>query len=116
MLYTYGTTAEVYATAERFPDPVFTELLTGCVVLDSDYGEDRDYYSSGGYSLVAETADDLAAMKELLDYDSFICEWVTRIRDSGYISALYILDNDFCVMLFMPESIAPQVLLSELED
>ena len=114
MLYTYGTTAEVYATGHRFPEPVFTELLTGCVVLDSDYGEDRDYYSSGGYSLIIESADDLPAMKELLDYDSFPCEWATRIGTTDFISALYILDNDFCVMLFMPESIAPQSILTEL--
>lgn len=116
MLYTYGTTAEVYATGHRFPDRLFNELLTGCAVLDSDYGDDRDYYSSGGYSIVAETAEDLESLKESFDYESFICEWATQVGMTGFISVLYILDNDFSVMLFMPEIIAPDAIRNEIEN
>ena len=35
------------------------------------------------------------------------CEWATRLGDSGYLSALYILDNEFSVVLYMPISLAP---------
>ena len=115
MLFKYGTTREVYESADRFPDEVFTELLTGAVVLDSEYGEDRDYYESGGYSVVIETADDLPALREIVNIDSRPCEWATRLGSSGFISALYIFSNDYSIMVFMPQAIAPQAILNELE-
>ena len=115
MLFKYGTTREVYKSASRFPDAVFTELLTGAVVLDSEYGEERDYYESGGYSVVIETADDLPALREIVNIDSRPCEWATRISSSGFISALYIFSNDYSIMVFMPQAIAPQAILNELE-
>lgn len=115
MLFKYGTTREVYESANRFPDEVFTELLLGAVVLDSQYGDERDYYESGGYSIVVETADDLPALREIVNIDSRPCEWATRLGSSGFISALYIINNDFSYMVFMPQAIAPQAILNELE-
>lgn len=115
MLFKYGTTCEVYESASRFPDAVFTELLTGAVVLDSEYGEERDYHESGGYSVVIETADDLSALREIVNIDSRPCEWATIISSSGFISALYIFNNDYSIMVFMPQAIAPQAILNELE-
>ena len=115
MIYKYGTIREVYATASRFPDEVFTELLRGAAVLDSEYGEDRDYYESGGYSIVAETADDLPALLETINLYSLPCEWATSLGSSGFISALYIFSNDYSIMVFMPQAIAPQAILNELE-
>ena len=116
MLRKYRTAAEVYASASDLPEEVFTELLRGAVVLDSEYGEDRDCNSSGGFSLVAETAEDLQQVKTILNYDTYPCEWVTRLGNSGYLSALYILNNDFSIMLFLPEAIAPYMLLKEIEN
>ena len=46
MLYKYGTVNEVYESAARFPSAVATELLTCTVILDAEYGEDRDYEES----------------------------------------------------------------------
>ena len=115
MLFRYGTTREVYESAVRFPDEVFTELLTGAVVLDSEYGEDRDYYETGGYSIVIETADDLPLLREIVNIDTCPCEWATRLGSSGFISALYIFSNDYSIIVFMPQPIAPQSILNELE-
>lgn len=115
MIYKYGTVREVYATAARFPDEVFTELLLGAAVLDSQYGEDRDYYESGGYSIVVETDTDLPALREIVNIDSHPCEWATRLGSSGFISALYIFSNDYSIMVFMPQAIAPQAILNEFE-
>lgn len=115
MIYKYGTVSEVYSTALRFPDEVFTELLRGSAVLDSEHGEDRDYYESGGYSIVIETADDLLALLETINIYSRPCEWATRLGSSGFISALYLFGNDYSIMVFMPQVIAPQAILNELE-
>ncbi len=115
MLFKYGTVKEVYESASRFPDAVFTELLTSAVVLDSEYGMERDYSQIGGYSIVIEDADDLEALKSILNYDSYVCEWATSVGRSGFISALYILNDDFSLMLFMPKDIAPEAIIKELE-
>lgn len=114
MLFKYGTIREVYESADRFPDEVFTELLTGAVALDREYGEDRNYHKIGGYSIVAETADDLKALREIANIDSHPCEWATRLGSSGFISALYVFSNDYAIMVFMPKAIAPQAILNEL--
>lgn len=116
MLYMVGTMHETDKLAAILPDSVFTELVRGIAILDCEYGEDRDYRNYGGYSLVAETAEDVRAVKSHVDYESHLCEWVTRIgRDSGYLSALYIMNNDFSIMLYLPSAIAPDVLLEEVE-
>lgn len=116
MLYKFGTTDEVYTCTATFPTEVLTELIVGCSVLDSEYGEDRDYLNVGGYSIVIETLDDLPAVKSILDYESHPCEWATRLGRSGYLSALYIMNDDFSIVLFMPIAIAPAVILNELEN
>lgn len=116
MLYMIGTMRETDKLAAKLPDSVFTELVRGIAILDCEYGEDRDYRNYGGYSLVAETADDVLSVKNYVDYESHLCEWVTSIgKDSGYLSALFIMSNDFSIMLYLPSAVAPDILLEEVE-
>ena len=115
MLYRLVNTRDVYDCADKFHGDVFTELLRGTVFLDSDYGENRNL-DEGGYSVVIDSEDDLAHLKQIINYDSHPCEWATTIGSSGYISVLFIMNNDFSLMVFMPKSIAPQSILTELED
>lgn len=116
MLCRIGTTKEIPTLPCQLPDKVRTELLQGLVVLDCEYGLDRDCLSSGGYSLIAEISEDIPKLKEIIDYDTHPCEWATQIGNTGYISALFILNNDFSIMVYMPRSIAPEAIINELED
>lgn len=115
MLCTIGTAHELSLLPAHLPERVVTEVLTGLVVLDAEYGEDRDYRESGGYSVIAETIEDITALKGIIDYTLHPCEWATRI-DPAWISALYILNNDFSIMVYLPIAIAPESILTELED
>lgn len=116
MLYMVGTMRETDTLAEKLPDSVFTELIRGIAILDCEYGEDRDYRNYGGYSLIAETLEDVLSVKNYVDYESHLCEWVTFIgKDSGYLSALFIMSNDFSIMLYLPAAIAPDAILRELD-
>lgn len=115
MLFKYGTTREVYESASRFPKEVFTELLTGATVLDEEYGEDRDYTETGGYSVVVEEADDLSSLREIVNIATHPCEWAIRLGTSGFISSFYVFNNDFSIMLFIPESIAPPSITDEIQ-
>ena len=117
MLYMVGTLCETGELKKKLPVSVFTELVRGIAVLDSEYGENRNYQECGGYSLIVETAEDVQEVKNFVDYEAHPAEWVTSIgKDSGYLSALYIMKDYFYIMLYLPAAVAPDVILEEVED
>lgn len=116
MLHTIGTAHELALLPYHLPEELVTEVLTGLVVLDAEYGESRNYYESGGYSVIAETIEDISALKAIVDFESHCPEWATRIGRTGWLSALYILNNDFSIMAYLPLDIAPTAIINELED
>lgn len=117
MLYKIGTEKEVASIESLFPTKVTEAILTGAIVRDSEYGENRDYIEEGGYSIIVETISDLRELKKIIDYDTHPCEWAVTIpKDTGYICALYILNDDYTIDVFMPLAIAPEAILEDLED
>ena len=116
MLYTIGTAHELALLPSHLPEELTTEILTGLVVLDAEYGESRNYYESGGYSVIAEAIEDIPGLKAIIDFDKHPCEWATRIGRTGFVSALYILNNDFSILVYLPLAISPTVIINELED
>lgn len=117
MLYKIGTLKELDATLLSLPESVMTELTRDVAILDLEYGKDRNWQESGGYSVVVETAKDLEEFIKIVDYDRRPCEWATRVgRDSGWLSALFLIGNEFAIMAFMPVGIAPNPILQDLEE
>ena len=116
MLYRIGLVSEIPTLPSNIPEQVRTEITQGLVVLDCEYGEDRNYLESGGCSILVEIAEDLTQLKEIVDYDNHACEWSTRIGKTGYASALFIMNNDYSILVYMPIDICPEPILSELED
>ena len=115
MLYRIGTVKEIKPLYDKFHEDVIAQLYHCTKVLDDIYGADRNYLQSGGYSLIAETLEDVSAIGEIIDFDTHPCEWADPL-EGGFLSALYLLNDDFSVVVFMPIAIAPPTLLSELED
>ena len=115
MIYRIGTEAEITSLYGQIPGRVITEVLQGVIVLDAEYGANRDYLTTGGYSLIADTAED-AGLAIVSIGKNHPCEWVTRIGTSGWLSALYVLNNDFSIVLYAPESAMPIAILNELEE
>ena len=116
MLYKIGRVKDAKLIEGRFPDEVESDVLRGAAMRDSWYGDDRDFLEVGGYSLILDSASDLEEFHRIINYDTFLCDWVTTEGKSGYLCALYILNDDFTIDVFMPLAIAPEVLLNELED
>ena len=117
LLYRIGTEHEFPTLANKLPERVLTEILRGIVILDAEYGADRNYLLEGGYSLIVESTEDISQLKDIIDFDTHPCEWATRIgRDTGYLSALYLLNDDFSIMVYTPIAIAPDTILKDLED
>ena len=88
MLYTIGTAHELSILPYHLPQELALEILAGLVILDAEYGESRNYYESGGYSVIAETIEDIPGLKAIIDYEKHPCEWATRIGRTGFLSAL----------------------------
>ena len=116
MLHRIGHKKDVYSCGSTFPRRALTEVFIGLSILDETYGFLRDWETEGGYSILAETAEDVTAIKQYVDYDKHPPEWVTSISYTKIISALFIMNNDFSIMVYMPQEVAPQSLLNELED
>lgn len=114
MLYRIGTTAEIPSLPSHFPEKLITEIFQGLVVLDAEYEPTRNYLESGGYSVILETADDIQELAITLDIVTRTPEWATWIDNTGYISALYIINDDFSIMVYMKSEITPQIIRKEL--
>lgn len=110
-----GTTKECAALEGHLPQRVCAEILRGLVVIDSEFGPERDYLNVGGFSLIADTEEDLRRARDLFDDRWHYCEWATRLGNTGYISALYLLSNEFSIMLYTKESLANEDILENLE-
>ena len=114
LLYRIGTTAEIPSLPSHFPEKLITEIFQGLVVLDAEYEPTRNYLESGGYSVILETADDIQELAITLDIVTRTPEWATWIDNTGYISALYIINDDFSIMVYMKSEITPQIIRKEL--
>ena len=117
MLYKIGTLKELDAAKLTLPECVMTELTRDIAILDCEYGKDRNWRESGGYSLIVEATDDLHEFARIVDAGKHPCEWATRLgRDSGWISALFLFGDDYAIMVFMPIAITPDAILQDLGD
>ena len=116
MLYRIGHKKDVYTCGCKFHRRALQEVYTGLMILDEESGYDRNWEETGGYSILAETAEDVEAIKAYVDFDKHPPEWVTSISYTGITSSLFILNNDFSIIVYMPKEILPPSLLAELED
>ena len=116
MLYRIGHKKDVYLCGCKFPRRALQEISYGLMILDEEHGFDRNWEESGGYSILAETTEDVESIKQYIDFDTHPPEWVTTISYTGITSSLFILNNDFSIIVYMPKEILPQSLLTELEE
>lgn len=115
MLYTIGTTAEIPTLPSHLPEKLVTEIFQGLCILDAEYEPTRNYLEVGGYSIIAETEEDISSFKHI-NLHTRQPEWATFIGNTGYISALYIISNSVSIMAYMPLTIAPNIIRKELEE
>jgi hypothetical protein len=99
----------------HLPQRVIGEVVRGLAILEAEFGLERDYFSSGGYSLIADTSEDLAKVREIFDERLFKCEWATKL-ECGFCSALFLLSNEFSVMLYIPIALANDDILENMEE
>ena len=79
MLYRIGHKKEAYSCGCKFPRRALQEVYTGLMILDEEYGYDRNWEHEGGYSILVDTAEDVEAIKAYVDFDKHLPEWVPAL-------------------------------------
>ncbi len=116
MLAEIGSLADLERLCDRLPSEAYDYLLSAVTALNRAYGTDRDYRKTGGYSAVAFDSFDIDLFRQaIVDFDCHPCEYARSVGND-FISALFVMSNDFSVELLMPKAIAPEIILSDLED
>ena len=115
MLYRIGTGKELDHLPNKLPSEVISAIQTEIALLDDIYGKERNYLESGGYLLLVESKEDLVELRSIIDYETHPVEWITRLEtEHSYLSALFLMNDDFAITVYLPADIAPDILLSEL--
>ena len=105
MLYRLSTTADLSTLPSNHP--IFAELLTKLRVMEQT--------GANGYILVAETTKDLEQVRAIVNFDTHLCEWTEYVGENRqYVMAVYQLNNDFGVDLYLPLAITPDSIKEEL--
>lgn len=115
MLWRIGKADDALALDGVVPDDVHNDILYGAEILDSEYGKERNYLVDGGYALIANTSEDVAMALKIVG-QSRLCEWVVKLGTSGWTSTLYLLGDDYAIVLYAPESALPTTLLNQIEE
>ena len=113
MLYRIGTVSDALALDGIVPDDVHNDIVRGLAILDDEYGATRNYLSDGGYALITDTSDDVQQALRVIGERPY--EWVIRLGASGWTNTLYLLADDFAVVLYAPELAMPIEMLNKLE-
>lgn len=115
MLYRIGTVSEIPLLGSKFPDQVIHHLQACTALLDTSYGATRNYFEEGGYSILIETPQDLCLVDHTISLQEHPCEWVDLLSGQrDFLAALYLMNDDYSIVVYMPLSIAPHHLLQEL--
>lgn len=115
MLYIIGNYDDLFKAQSDIPQDVFIKIFEDINLMDAIYGKHRNYLSAGGYSLVAQTKQDLLTVLKIFDYRAHSFEWVEKITDN-YVSVIYVFNNDFSVKLYLPISVCPKDYIDFEED
>ena len=122
MFYKFGTTKEIETIKEKIPNELYQTALNIVKILDKNYGADRDVdvdVEDGGYVLVLQNVQDVT---EAADWDIRLDEGnhehvnLAKCEEGDYINALYIMNNEFGVNIFLPRDISLKILLDDLEE
>ena len=104
----------------NYPKLLLNRLKSDLTILDTEYGVDRNADLEGGYTLVLESAKDVAYVKEnIFDLTTYPPEYVDRLLcedNSTYIVALFILNNDFSILCICKKELAETFIANELKE
>ena len=114
MVYKLGHVSDLSSLSSLTPG-TYDTLYEYLSVLDNEYGCDRDIdHSDGGYVLYVTPNSDVADIRVYFNLSANTLEYVNRHED--ILSAMYILNNDYAVVIVMSIADAPQEFIDAFEE
>lgn len=113
-MYVVGTMSEVQKIKGVFPDALLDAVCKDCEILDSEYGDDRNYYLSGGFAVIIENSKDFEKLKNLIDFDVDMYEFFNVIDSCYYLSVVYVINDDFAISVFITLKLAPKSIIESI--
>ena len=96
----------------ELPLEVVTKVVEIAIILDDNYGKDRDgYYNLGGYILIAKDKKDVDVIQKLIDFQYILPEYIEQIKccnGDNYTSSLILLSSDYSISLIIPVGLTPK--------
>ena len=117
MIYKLGNVADMTklpSMDERLRNAIFKNLK----ILDDNYGADRDVDNDdGGYVLFCESGTTEEEIQSYHDHVQYLPEFVHPvISNPPYIETLYLISNDYGIVLFTKYADTPDDILEEMDD
>ena len=108
MVYKLGKFEDM-VTLPQIDTQLYEYIKYLLMVLDSEYGTDRDIESSdGGYVVLVTEGTSKDEIKEAFDYAKHTVEYI-EIGET-YSTAVYLLNNEYTIMLIMTTEELPDEL------
>ena len=116
MIYQLNHADEIETLPFAVTGKLLDDLFEFLVVLDNEYGADRDVgHDDGGYVLFCPSGTREEEIKTCLECYGVGPEWVIQIgNESQYLAALYMPRDEYSIVLIVAASDAP-VEISEFE-
>ena len=114
MVYKIGNMSDL-STLPLINDTALELLCHHASVLSHEYGESRNIEEDdGGYILFASSGTNAAELKAFFDVSVHTPEHVDRY--GNLCEAVYLLNNDYAIVIIMSVADAPIELLNEIDN
>ena len=113
MVYKIGNLADL-ANLPLIDDTALELLCHHARVLETEYGNDRGENSDGGYILFASSGTNAAELEPFFDVSVHTPEHVDRY--GNLCEAVYLLNNDYAIVIIMSVADAPTEILKEIDN
>ena len=113
MIYKIGNLSDL-ASLPLIDDTALELLCHHARVLETEYGNDCGENSDGGYVLFAPSGADSQELKAYFDFSAHTPECVNTY--GTLCEAIYLLSNDFAVVIIMSIDDAPTGILKEIDN
>lgn len=106
MVYKLAHEAEISSLPFPVSGKLYDSLLEFLLVLDNEYGADRNVeQDDGGYVLFCTPGTTDSEIQRYFNFNGLISDWVTSIsHDPDYCASAYFLRDDYVVMLIRAEN------------
>lgn len=101
MVYKLGHEAEISSLPFRVSGKLYDNLFEFLIVLDNEYGTDRDVeHEDGGYVLFCTPGTTDSEIQRYFQFLGLVPEWVIDIpHQPEYCASLYFLREEYAVVL-----------------